>query len=213
MPDHLHLPLHVAYAKRGFDILVALLALVITLPLFPLIALAVKLDSCGPAVFRQLRVGRIRPDRTELFVMYKFRSMRQDAEAKSGAVWAAKRDPRITRVGNFLRKTRLDELPQLFNVLKGEMSIVGPRPERPGFYGKLEKAVPFFAERTAGLRPGITGMAQVYQGYDTCLDDVRKKAGWDHAYALSLTSLRSWLTVDARVALTTVQVMVTGRGQ
>ena len=100
-----------------------------------------------------------------------------------------------------------------FNVLKGEMSIVGPRPERPGFYGRLEKAVPFFAERTAGLRPGITGMAQVYQGYDTCLDDVRKKAGWDHAYALSLTSLYSWLAVDARVALTTVQVMVTGRGQ
>ncbi len=213
MTDNMHMPAHVAHAKRGFDILVSLVALALVLPLLPLIALAVRLDSPGPAIFRQLRVGRMRADRTELFVMYKFRSMRQDAEAKSGAVWAAKRDPRITRVGNFLRKTRLDELPQLFNVLIGDMSIVGPRPERPGLYGKLEAAVPFFAERTAGLRPGITGMAQVYQGYDTCVDDVRKKAGWDHAYALSLTSLRNWLLVDARVALTTVQVMVTGRGQ
>ena len=213
MPENMHMPLRVAYAKRAMDIVVALLALAVTLPLFPLLALAVWLDSPGPVIFRQLRVGRMRPDRTELFVMYKFRSMRQDAEAKSGAVWAAKRDPRVTRVGAFLRKSRLDELPQLFNVLKGDMSIVGPRPERPGFYGKLEAAVPFFAERTAGLRPGITGMAQVYQGYDTCLDDVRKKAGWDHAYALSLTSLRRWLMVDVRVALDTVHVMVTGRGQ
>ncbi len=213
LPDNLHLPLRVAYAKRGADILVALLALLLVASLLPLLALAVKLDSPGPAVFRQLRVGRMRPDRTELFVMYKFRSMRTDAEAKSGAVWAAKRDPRVTRVGMFLRKTRLDELPQLWNVLRGDMSIVGPRPERPGFYGRLEAAVPFFAERTAGLRPGITGMAQVYQGYDTCIDDVRKKAGWDHAYALSLTGLRRWLLVDARVAVDTVQVMLTGRGQ
>ncbi len=213
MSDNLHMPLRVAVAKRALDILVALLGLAVTLPLFPLLALAVALDSPGPVIFRQLRVGRMRADRTELFIMYKFRSMRQDAEAKSGAVWASKQDPRVTRVGAFLRKTRLDELPQLFNVLKGDMSIVGPRPERPGLYGKLEAAVPFFAERTAGLRPGITGMAQVYQGYDANLDDVRKKAGWDHAYALSLTSLRSWLRVDLRVALDTVIVMVTGRGQ
>jgi lipopolysaccharide/colanic/teichoic acid biosynthesis glycosyltransferase len=145
--------------------------------------------------------------------MWKFRSMRADAERASGAVWATKRDPRVTRVGWFLRKTRLDELPQLVNVLKGDMSIVGPRPERPGFYGRLERAIPFFAERTVGLRPGITGFAQVRQGYDTCIEDVRRKVGFDHAYAMRLTSLGAWLATDLGIMLKTVMVMVTGRGQ
>ncbi len=178
------LPPHVAVLKRGFDIVVASVALLLTLPLFPLIALAVKLDSPGPIIFRQNRIGRQTAERTEIFAMMKFRSMLQDAEARSGAVWASKNDPRVTAVGRFLRKTRLDELPQLINVLKGEMSIVGPRPERPGFYGRLDKAVPFFGDRTAGVRPGITGLAQVFQGYDATMEDVRRKAAWDHAYAL-----------------------------
>ena len=213
MPETLHLPRSVAFAKRGFDIVVALLALLLTLPLWPLIALAIRLDSPGPVIFRQLRIGRALPDRTELFVMMKFRSMRVDAEAATGAVWAKKRDPRVTAVGAFLRKTRLDELPQLINVLKGDMAIVGPRPERPGFYGRLEREIPFFADRTAGLRPGITGLAQVRQGYDTCIADVRSKVAYDHAYSLGLTGIASWLRADAAIAVRTVAVMVGARGQ
>jgi lipopolysaccharide/colanic/teichoic acid biosynthesis glycosyltransferase len=145
--------------------------------------------------------------------MLKFRSMRADAEAASGAVWAQKRDPRITRTGAFLRKSRLDELPQLINVLRGDMSLIGPRPERPGFYRRLDAAIPFFAERTGGLKPGITGLAQVNQGYDATLDDVRRKVAWDHAYALRLTSLRAWLAADVGIVFRTLAVMAGGRGQ
>ncbi|TDH63054.1 sugar transferase [Dankookia rubra] len=212
MTETLHLPLHVAAAKRAFDIFVALLGLLLTLPLWPLIALAIRLDSPGPVLYRQMRIGRMLPDRTEVFMMLKFRSMRTDAEM-AGAVWAQKRDPRITRVGLFLRKTRLDELPQLINVLRGDMAIIGPRPERPGFYQTLERSIPFFADRTAGIRPGITGLAQVNQGYDTCLDDVRNKAAFDHAYAMALRDLRAWFFMDTSLALRTFTVMVTGRGQ
>ncbi len=209
----MHLPVSVAFAKRGLDILVALVGLTLTAPLWPLLALAIKLDSRGPVLFSQLRVGRALSDRTELFRMLKFRSMRSDAEARTGAVWATKNDPRITGVGLFLRKTRLDEIPQLLNVLMGDMSIVGPRPERPGFYGKLEQAIPFFADRTVGLRPGITGLAQVNQGYDTSLDDVRRKVTFDHAYAMHLASPMSWLMCDLGIMFKTLTVMATGRGQ
>ncbi|NLS12926.1 sugar transferase [Vibrio sp. SM6] len=202
-----------AIAKRGFDIVFALIGLALTLPLFPLIALAIKCDSRGPVLFRQLRIGRALPDRSLLFNMIKFRTMRTDAEAQSGATWAEKGDPRITRVGLFLRKTRLDELPQFINVLLGDMSIIGPRPERPGFYQKLENAIPYFAERTYGVTPGITGLAQVNQGYDTCIEDVRSKVGFDHSYALSLSSAKSWLRMDGYIMLRTVMVMVCGRGQ
>ena len=206
-------PESVERGKRALDIAVALLALVLTAPLWPLIALAIKLDSPGPVIFRQLRVGRMQPDRTALFQMLKFRSMRADAEQATGAVWAIRRDPRVTRIGVFLRKTRLDELPQLINVLRGDMAVVGPRPERPGLYGKLNRAVPYFADRTVGLRPGVTGFAQVRQGYDTSIDDVRRKVGFDAAYAMRLTSLQSWAGTDLGVMVRTVTVMVTGRGQ
>lgn len=206
-------PTNVARAKRAVDVVFALLALIATAPLWPLIALAIRLDSPGPVVFRQMRVGRAMPDRTEIFMMMKFRSMRADAERATGAVWAAKRDPRITRVGWFLRKTRLDEIPQLLNVLVGDMAIVGPRPERPGLYKKLEAAVPFFADRTVGIRPGITGLSQVSQGYDSDLDDVRRKLGYDSAYAMRLISLRGWMTADLSIMVRTVTVMVSGRGQ
>ncbi len=209
----LHVPRAVAALKRAIDIAVASLALVLTAPIWPLIMLAIRLDSPGPVIFRQLRVGRALTDRTELFEMMKFRSMFIDAEARSGAVWAKANDPRITRVGLLLRKTRLDELPQLLNVLAGDMSIVGPRPERPGFYGKLEAAIPYFADRTVGLRPGITGLAQVRQGYDTCIDDVRRKVTFDHAYALRLSDVWSWLRLDLGIMTRTIAVMVTGRGQ
>jgi lipopolysaccharide/colanic/teichoic acid biosynthesis glycosyltransferase/cellulose synthase/poly-beta-1,6-N-acetylglucosamine synthase-like glycosyltransferase len=208
-----YLPGGVLAAKRATDIVIASIALLLSLPAWPLIALAVKLESRGPVLFRQLRIGRAMPDRTELFQMIKFRSMRSDAEARSGAVWAQKRDPRITRVGRLLRKTRLDEIPQLINVIRGDMAIVGPRPERPGFYRKLENAIPFFAERTVGLRPGITGFAQVNQGYDTSLDDVRRKVTFDHAYAMRLLDLRSWLSSDTEIMARTIGVMVLGRGQ
>lgn len=208
-----HVPLVVDRCKRFVDIVLAGLGIFVTAPLWPLIALAIRIDSKGPVIYRQMRVGRMLSDRTEVFLMCKFRTMRTDAESKTGAVWAAKLDPRITRVGNFLRKTRLDEVPQLLNVLFGDMSLVGPRPERPGFYNKLEAAIPFFADRTAGLRPGITGLAQVNQGYDSCIDDVRRKVAFDHAYAMRLSRFGSWFVGDITIMLRTVTVMVTGRGQ
>ena len=153
-----------ALGKRCMDIAIAAIALAITLPLFPLIALAVKLDSRGPAIYQQLRIGYQRDNYISLFMMKKFRTMRVDAEEGTGPVWAKKNDSRITRIGNFLRKTRLDELPQLWNVLVGDMSIVGPRPERPGMCCKLEGEIPFYTERTYDVTPGITGLAQVSLG-------------------------------------------------
>lgn len=211
--DESYTPRSVTYTKRAMDIVLASCGLLACALLFPFIALAIKLNSPGPVLFRQLRIGHAEPTLTHLFWMYKFRTMGIDAEAKSGAVWATKADPRVTRVGRFLRKTRLDELPQLFNVLRGDMSLIGPRPERPGFYQKLENAIPFFAERTYGLKPGITGLAQVNQGYDRDIEDVRSKVGFDHAYALSLSNFSTWLLTDLRIMVQTVMVMVCGRGQ
>jgi lipopolysaccharide/colanic/teichoic acid biosynthesis glycosyltransferase len=199
--------------KRLFDISVASLALVLVAPLFPFIALAIKLDSRGPVFFWQLRVGGYHRDRVDLLYKIKFRSMCSDAEKSTGAVWAQKTDPRITATGMFLRKSRLDELPQLINVLKGDMSIIGPRPERPGFYQNLENNIPFYADRTYGLRPGITGLAQVYQGYDTCIEDVRSKVAYDHSYALALDSVPVWIATDVKIVFMTLWVMLRGRGQ
>ncbi|WP_286298745.1 sugar transferase [Vibrio apostichopi] len=203
----------ISRAKRTFDFVSSLLALVILSPIFPFIALAIALTSRGPIFYRQLRVGKSTPEKMEIFEIMKFRSMYQDAETRSGAVWATANDPRITPVGRFLRKTRLDELPQLFNVLKGEMSLIGPRPERPTFYNKLENEIPYFADRTYGVMPGITGLAQVNQGYDTCIDDVRRKVGFDHSYALSLCSVKSWIVADLSIITKTIVVMVDGRGR
>ncbi len=199
--------------KRGFDLTITCTALAILLPLFPFIALAIKLDSNGPVFFSQPRIGRAKAQQTAIFNMIKFRTMVADAERYSGAVWAQKADPRITRMGKFLRKTRLDELPQLFNVLLGDMSLIGPRPERPGFYAKLEQAIPYFAERTYEVTPGITGLAQVNQGYDTCIDDVKNKVAFDHGYALSLSSPWRWFKTDCYILAKTLLVMATGRGQ
>ncbi|ASM97744.1 sugar transferase [Vibrio vulnificus] len=200
-------------AKRLFDLVFALLALIVTLPLFPLIALAIKVTSKGNIIYKQLRVGRSTPEKMELFEIMKFRTMYCDAESRSGAVWATENDPRITPVGRFLRKTRLDELPQLFNVLKGEMSLIGPRPERPDFYQRLEQEIPYFADRTYGVLPGITGLAQINQGYDTSIEDVRRKVGFDHSYALSLNSFSNWLQTDIVIIVKTIIVMVDGRGR
>ena len=199
--------------KRLSDVILAITGLLLTLPLFPLIAFAIKLESPGPVFFRQLRIGKASPDRIELFEMIKFRTMINDAERLTGATWAKKNDSRITKVGLFLRKTRLDELPQLLNVLNNEMSMIGPRPERPGFYMSLEKNIPFFAERTYGVNPGITGLAQVNQGYDTCIEDARAKVGYDHRYALALSNPLSWLKMDLAILFRTIIVMLLGRGQ
>jgi lipopolysaccharide/colanic/teichoic acid biosynthesis glycosyltransferase len=203
----------VRFAKRVVDIAGAVTIGALAAPLIPAIALAIKLDSKGPILFRQLRVGRSLPDRTELFHMIKFRSMTADAESGTGAVWAQKSDPRVTRVGKFLRKSRLDELPQLINVLKGEMSLIGPRPERPSFCRRLEREIPFYIERTWGVRPGITGLAQVYQGYDQTLDDVRNKILYDFRYTLALRNPIDWLAMEATVVVRTVMVMAFGRGR
>lgn len=208
-----YIPISVLITKRLLDISAAILGLSIGLCLLPILALLIKLDSKGPIFFSQLRVGQVTPDTSKMFSMYKFRTMRTDAEEATGAVLATKNDPRITRIGRFLRLTRLDEIPQLYNVLKGDMSLIGPRPERPDFYKKLEDAIPFFTERTWGLKPGITGLAQVNQGYDECIEDVRNKVSYDHAYALSLSSFISWLRADIDIVFKTIVVMVCGRGQ
>jgi lipopolysaccharide/colanic/teichoic acid biosynthesis glycosyltransferase len=199
--------------KRIFDIAVALVAFLVLLLIGPFIALAIRLDSRGPIFYRQLRVGRALPDRTDLFHLIKFRTMRVDAEAGTGAVWAAKGDPRVTRLGRFLRKTRLDELPQCLNVLRGEMSIVGPRPERPVFFSRLESEIPFYVERTFGLKPGVTGLAQVSTGYDSTIDDVRLKILFDHSYALKVRSPGAWFRTDLAIIAKTFLVMGLGMGR
>nr|WP_192073895.1 sugar transferase [Vibrio sp. S12_S33] len=213
MKTHKLTRLSVYATKRGFDFIGATLGLLLLLPILPFIALAIKTTSSGPVLYRQLRVGKSTPEKMVFFEIIKFRTMYEDAETRSGAVWATENDPRITPIGRFLRKTRLDEIPQLFNVLKGEMSLIGPRPERPGFYQKLEQAIPYFADRTYGVLPGITGLAQVNQGYDTCIDDVRRKVGFDHSYALSMNSLGGWLSMDLSILTKTLIVMIDGRGR
>lgn len=202
----------VRLAKRLFDIVGgSILYMVYLLILVPM-AVAIKLDSKGPVFYRQLRVGKQLHDRTDLFYLIKFRTMRSDAEA-AGAVWAAKGDPRITRLGRFMRKTRLDELPQAMNVLRGEMSMIGPRPERPQFFMRLEGSIPLYVERTHGILPGITGLAQVRQGYDETIEDVRSKVAWDHAYAMRIDTFWSWLKTDFLIARQTISVMLGRRGQ
>lgn len=207
-----YLPRSVTISKRIVDILASLAGLCILAALFVPIALAIKLTSPGPVLYRQLRVGRSTPTATHLFHLYKFRSMYVDAEAQSGPQWAAKHDSRVTPMGRFLRKTRFDELPQLLNVLSGDMSLVGPRPERPVFFKKLEQEIPFYAERTYELKPGLTGLAQVNQAPDQSIDDVRSKVLYDHTYAIALQSWWGWLKMDLMILLRTIKVVFTASG-
>lgn len=199
--------------KRSIDIVGALAGILLTSPIMLLAMIAIKLDSKGSIFYQQLRVGQADEHFVELFYVYKFRSMFIDAESRSGAVWATKGDPRITRVGRFLRKTRIDELPQFINVLKGEMSLIGPRPERPVFYNQLETNIPYFSLRTYGIKPGISGLAQVMNGYDENIEGVKRKIGWDYAYALALTSPKQWLSMELMIIAKTIRIVLLGKGQ
>ena len=188
--------------KRTVDLLAAAVGLLLLAPVIAVIALAVRLTSRGPAFYTQERVGRF----GEAFDMIKFRTMVVDAEA-NGPVWAAReRDSRLTPLGPFLRRTHLDELPQLFNVLMGDMSLVGPRPERPCFVESLDRQIPRYDERLL-LKPGMTGLAQVHYRYDQNVADVKKKLRFDLLYVK-----RMCLMLDARILAWTVLVVITGRG-
>lgn len=236
----------VRFTKRAFDLMVALLGLVLGAPLFALIALAIELDSPGPVFYRQRRASgfyRRRGNggfRFAQFELVKFRTMRVDAERYTGPVLAEENDPRITRVGRVLRKTRLDELPQLWNVLVGDMSLIGPRPERPELLENLSLAIPYFEERLRGTKPGITGLAQVSLTYsgrapagsaiaaleDTLVnpfhfaeaagslaDDMRTKLLFDLAYVAALEHFRTFWRMELLVLLKTPWVMLRGLGR
>jgi sugar transferase (PEP-CTERM system associated) len=190
------------FVRRAANFAVALVALLISLPLLPLIVLAVKLDSPGPVLYRQQRVGR----RGVIFHCYKFRTMRVDAEADTGPTWAADDDPRITRVGKFLRVSRLDEIPQLWCVLKGDMHFVGPRPERPEFVEWLSRVIPYYGARHA-VRPGITGWAQIQYKYGNTLEDAREKLQYDLFYIKNAS-----LGLDLLIMFETIKIVLLGRG-
>ncbi|MEK7825484.1 MAG: TIGR03013 family XrtA/PEP-CTERM system glycosyltransferase, partial [Nitrospirota bacterium] len=175
------------FMKRAIDLFLSTTALLVTWPLFILSATAIKLESFGPVLFKQERVG----ENGKLFVLLKFRSMRNDAESETGPLWASKDDSRITRVGNFLRRSRLDELPQLINVIKGDMSFVGPRPERPYFVERLEKQIPYYMLRHT-LKPGITGWAQIRYSYGASVEDALEKLQYDLFY---IKNLSIWLDI------------------
>lgn len=190
-------------AKRMIDLFVSACVLVVGLPAWLLLGLAVRLSSPGPAIYRQARLGR----RGQTFTMYKFRTMRNDAERQTGPVWAKEDDPRYTPIGRWLRKTRLDEVPQFWNVLKGEMSLVGPRPERPYFVEQLAREIPLYGRRHR-VKPGITGLAQVKWKYDESLDDVRQKVKYDLFYIENMS-----LRMDFKILFQTVRIALLGRGR
>ena len=234
----------VRIAKRAIDVAGSALGLVLTAPLMPIIAAAIYIESPGPVLFRQRRAGSLRDVKTENgvkrlqfdeFDMHKFRTMIPDAEAKTGVVVAGADDPRITRVGKFLRKSRLDELPQFWDVLRGKMSLVGPRPERPELLQNLSYAIPLFEERMRDVKPGITGLAQISLGYtgeippgseiaklaDTLqnpygleetrgnlADDMRIKLLYDLAYTASLERLGTYLSTELKIIVQTPLVML-----
>jgi lipopolysaccharide/colanic/teichoic acid biosynthesis glycosyltransferase len=234
----------VRLVKRLIDIAGSTAGIALTLPLLVPIAAAIRLDSAGPIFFVQRRSGALIDDnrgahRWADFDIYKFRTMRVDAEKGTGAVLASKGDPRVTRVGAFLRKTRLDELPQFWNVLRGDMSLVGPRPERPELLGTLAQAIPYFEERTRGVKPGLTGLAQISLGYSgnaspdseagkvfaslanpfgfdeadgAVADDMRNKLMFDLAYAAALEDFWSYLRMELDILVKTPLIMVMSRG-
>lgn len=189
-------------ARRITSTLLAFVCLLVVSPFLPIVALVVKLSSRGPVLYRQRRVGR----NGSIFYCTKFRTMKADAEATSGAVWATERDPRITAVGQFLRKTRLDELPQLWNVFKGEMSFVGPRPERPEFVGMLKQQIPYYDLRHT-VRPGITGWAQINYPYGSTVEDAKEKLKYDLYHIKNMS-----VGFDLFIVFQTIKIVLFGRG-
>jgi lipopolysaccharide/colanic/teichoic acid biosynthesis glycosyltransferase len=202
--------------NRAFNVFLAATGLLISLPILIAIGLLIKLTSRGPILYAQTRVGldrrwrrtlamhdrRIRDLGGAVFTIYKFRTMRTDAEARSGAVWAKENDPRVTPLGRYLRILRLDELPQLWNILRGDMNFVGPRPERPSIVARLQRDIADYGSRHR-VRPGLTGLAQINQQYDACLDDVRTKVRYDLDYLR-----RQSLFFDIRILLRTVPAVL-----
>ncbi len=190
------------FVKRLVDLTLSVLFIGLGWPIFLSVALAIKLDSPGPALLRQERVGgQGRP-----FTLLKFRTMVEDAEAHTGPVWTATEDARITRVGRWLRKTRLDEFPQIFNVLKGEMSFIGPRPERPHFVAELQERIPYYAQRHV-IKPGITGWAQVRYPYGATIEDAQEKLQYDLYYVKNMS-----IFLDMLILLSSIQVVLFGKG-
>ncbi len=192
----------VMFVRRLFWLLASAVLLLVVLPLIPLVILAIKLSSPGPVLYRQKRVGR----RGVTFYCYKFRTMREDAEADTGPTWADDDDPRITRVGRVLRATRLDEIPQLWCVLKGDMAFVGPRPERPEFVEWLTQQIPYYPVRHA-VRPGITGWAQIHYKYGNTVEDAKQKLQYDLFYIKNAS-----LGLDLLIMFQTIKIVLLGRG-
>jgi len=188
--------------KRTFDLVIAVIFLILSAPLMAITALLVKLESRGPIIFSQIRVG----EHGKEFEIYKFRSMRADAEAKTGPVWANATDNRVTRVGKVIRKIRFDELPQLINVLKGDMSFVGPRPERPFFVSQLKEKIPYYEMRTV-VKPGLTGWAQIKYPYGATEQDALEKLQYDIYYIKNMNPL-----LDMLIFFWTIKVVLTGKG-
>lgn len=205
-------PLSVRAAKRALDILSALVALTLLSPVLLAVAVLIRLDSKGPVLYTQTRLCPGPDGRPVEFTMIKFRSMRTEAEANTGPVWAAKDDDRVTRLGRFLRKHRLDELPQFINILKGDMSLVGPRPERQFYVDQFVAEIPGYNDRHMVLRPGLTGWAQVQCGYDASTQSVREKLAHDLAYVAHLYRLRTYLRMELKILFRTVRVVLTGKG-
>jgi lipopolysaccharide/colanic/teichoic acid biosynthesis glycosyltransferase len=205
--------------SRIVNVSIAVVALILLAPLMAVVALLIKLTSPGPALYSQIRVGvdrrfrekgsddrRLHEYGGKPFRMYKFRSMTVNAEPDGKAVWAKKEDPRVTPIGKIMRKTRIDELPQLWNVIKGDMNIVGPRPERPTIFAELRKDIPQYSMRQR-VKPGLTGWAQINQAYDACIDDVRSKVSYDLEYIR-----RQNLVEDLKIMSLTLPVMLLRRG-
>jgi len=190
------------FLKRTMDLIFSIVLLIVLSPAIIATAILVKIDSKGPAIFSQNRVGKNK----KIYMVYKFRSMIVDAEKKSGPVWAENNDSRITRVGKAIRKWRVDEIPQLWNVLKGDMSFVGPRPEREYFVQKLEEAIPYFGIRFS-VKPGITGWAQISYGYGASVEDAIEKLNYDLFYIKNMSTF-----MDLMIILRTIKIVLFGKG-
>ena len=190
------------FFRRVVTTIVTAVAMVLLVPFFLVVAILIKLDSPGPVIYSQIRVGQ----NGKKIRIYKFRSMRKDAEQNGDAVWAVKDDPRVTRIGHFLRKSRIDELPQLFNVLVGELDLVGPRPERPEFVEKLQSLIPYYALRHT-VKPGITGWAQVMFHYSGTIDESKEKLQYDLFYIKNMS-----LKLDLLILFQTMKIVILGRG-